>query len=277
MRRSVPLCIALAVATTACNHLRTDDNAFNWSQELAAGGTLRVRDLNGAIQVVPAADGKTARVHATTHWRKGDPKRDLKFVVVTEGNDATICVHWGTGTCTATEYTNRRASGFARWFFRRGTDARVDFVVEVPAQTRVDVSTMNGDATVRATAPVLAKTVNGEVSVMTAIGPAEAKTVNGSVDVRMTTIGGAGDVRAETTNGDASAYVPQNVDGKVTLSTTNGEAINAFGLTALAGRKNRIEGVLGAGTRAITVHSVNGSVTLGVLDSAGRIVQGAKP
>jgi len=277
MRRTALLLIALSVAATACHRQKDDNNVFSWSRELAPGGTLRIRDLNGAISVVPAPDGKTARVQAAAHWRRGDPRRDLKFVALSQGNDATICVHWGTGTCTATEYTNRRAGGLSNWFMKRSTDATVDFTVEVPAGTRVDVSTANGEVAVTAQAPVLARTINGSVHVATAIGPVAAATVNGTVDVRMTTLSGPGDVRAETTNGDASAYVPQALDASVTLRTTNGDVSNAFGLAATGSRKNRVEGVLGTGSRVVSVRTTNGSARLGALDAMGKIIGATAP
>jgi len=263
--------VLLFVFAAACSHERRNDNAFSWSRDLAAGGTLRIRNTNGTVTVMPAANGRTARVQASTRWRRGNPDHDLNFVAVAEGSDATICVHWGTGTCSATAYTNHRARLFGI-FPRRGTDARVDFTVEVPPGTRVDVSTVNGELSITSQSPVAARTVNGSIHVATAIGPATARTVNGSVDVRMTTIGGAGDVRAETTNGGASLYVPSSVDGRVTMHTVNGTATSWFALTSPDGSKKRLEGVLGAGTRALVVGSVNGSVTLGALDTLGKVL-----
>lgn len=100
-------------------------------------------------------------------------------------------MHRGTGTCSATAYSNRRNPGFLGWLFRRGTDARVDFTVEAPPGTRIDVSSVNGGLTITAQSPVRARTVNGSILVATAIGPVEATTVNGDVDARMTTIGDA--------------------------------------------------------------------------------------
>ena len=275
MRRLIPLIVCFVAA--ACHGEHENLNAFSWSRDLAAGGTLRIRNTNGTIKVVPAANGHTAAVRAATHWRRGDPERDLKFVAVSEANDATICVHWGTGTCTATEYTNHSTRGFLGLFPGRGTDARVDFTVEVPPGTQVDLSTMNGELTVSAQSPEVARTLNGAIHVATAIGPVTAVTLNGTVDVRMTTIGGAGDLRAETTNGDASLYVPTTVDGAVSMSTVNGELTSWFPLTTPASSKKHLEGVLRAGTRAIVVHSVNGSVTLGALDAQGKILSQQAP
>ena len=272
---------ALAVVSLlaiACHGQHDNANAFNWSRDLAGGGTLRIRNTNGSITVVPSTNGRTARVRAATRWRRGNPERDLKFVAVGAGNDATICAHWGDGTCSATAYTNTRKRGFAAWFFkRRRTDARVDFTVEVPPGTRIDVSSVNGELAVTAQSPVKAHTVNGGIQVATAIGPAEAKTVNGDVDVRMTTIGGAGDVRAESTNGDVSVYAPQSLDGKVSMRTTNGDVTTWFPLTVQGTSKRRLEGVLGARSRDVVVKSVNGDVTLGALDALGRIVSATAP
>lgn len=275
MRRSAP--VLLLLLTAACHGEQANANAFNWSRDLTAGGTLRIRNTNGSVTVVPAANGRTARVLAATHWRRGDPERDLKFVAVSEGNDATVCVHWGDGTCSATKYTSTRKPGFLGWFFkRRSTDARVDFTVEAPPGTRLDISSVNGALEVTAQSPVLARTVNGGIRVATAIGPVEAKTVNGDVDVRMTTIG-AGDVRAESTNGSVSAYVPRDVDGKVSLRTVNGAVVTWFPLTAQGTSKRQLDGVLGAGSRNVVLKSVNGGVTLGALDALGRIVNGTAP
>jgi hypothetical protein len=270
--------VLLCLFTAACHGEHANANAFNWSRDLAGGGTLRIRNTNGSVTVVPSANGKTARVRAATHWRRGDPERDLKFVAVSEGNDATICAHWGDGTCSAIAYTNTRKGGFLGWFFkRRSTDARVDFTVEAPPGTRIDVSSVNGALEVTAQSPVLAHTVNGGIRVATAIGPVEATTVNGDVDVRMTTIGGGGDVRAESTNGDVAAYVPQAVDGKVSVRTVNGDVATWFPLAAQGTSKRRFDGVLGAGSRNVVVKSVNGGVTLGALDALGRIVNQRAP
>jgi len=276
MRQLTPL--LLFVFTAACHSEHANANAFSWSRDLAGGGTLRIRNTNGSVTVVPSANGKTARVQAATHWRRGNPERDLKFVAVGEGNEATICVHWGDGTCSATKYTNTRKPGFLGWFFKnRGTDARVDFTVEAPPGTRIDVSSVNGELSVTAQSPVMAHTVNGGIRVATAIGPVEATTLNGDVDVRMTTIGGGGDVRAESTNGSVAAYVPQNVDGKVSMRTVNGDLETWFPLTVEGTSKRRLEGVLGAGSRNVVVRTVNGGATLGALDALGRILNRTAP
>ena len=275
MRQSAPL--LLLVFAAACHSEHSNASAFNWSRDLPAGGTLRIRDLNGGITVVPSTNGRTVRVLAATHWRRGNPDRDLKFVAVSEGSDAIICAHWSTGTCSATEYTNHRNSGWLGWLRRTGTDASVDFTVEVPAGTRVDVSTVNGAVSVTAQSPVGARTVNGGIQVATAIGPVQATTVNGNVDVRMTTIDGPGDVRAESTNGHVSAYVPRNIDGNVSMRTVNGSLETWFPLTADGTSKRRLEGVLGAGSRNIVLRTVNGGATLGALDALGKIAGQSAP
>ena len=275
MRQSAPL--LLLVFAAACHSEHSNATAFSWSRDLPAGGTLRIRDLNGGITVVPSTNGRTVRVVAATHWRRGNPDRDLKFVAVSEDSDAIICAHWGTGTCSATAYTNHRNAGFLAWLRRNGTDARVDFTVEVPAGTRVDVSSVNGSVEVTAQSPVAARTVNGGIQVATAIGPVQATTVNGDVDVRMTTIGGPGDVRAESTNGDVSAYVPRDVDGTVSMRTVNGSLETWFPLTAEGTSKRRLQGVLGAGLRNVVLRTVNGGATFGALDAQGKILNSTTP
>ena len=263
------------LALSACDEsgpAREDPDAFAWRGDLAAPGVLQIRNTVGPITVEPSADSQI-HVRASTRWSKGDPTRDVKFNVVSGGSIVTVCAVWGRGTCTANDYssnTTKKRFSFGR---SRSSDARVSLTVQVPAGVRVDASTVSGEVNVRASAPVRARTVDGSIKVGTSVGPVNAETVNGSVDVRMTTIGDTGAVRAVTTNGSAVAFVPDITDGRVEASTLNGRIGTDFGsLPAAEGRSNRkFEGMIGAGGRRYVVKSLNGSAWLRLINADGTV------
>src|ERR1019366_8144905 len=214
-----------ALSSGACFNVssgaeQVDPAAFSWNAPVSAPATVFVRNMNGTVEVQPATGGNVS-VTAAVRWRRGDPKRDLKFETVQGPDGPTICALWGGGTCSASGY-HSSGSGLSSKLFGRSTDANVTFTVFVPAGVKVDAFTVNGSIGVAATAPVKARSVNGTIKVATSVGPVDAETVNGSVDVRMTTLGGDGPVRARSVNGSASAYLPEKFDGAVELSTVLG-------------------------------------------------------
>lgn len=264
----------LALCATGCvgGSEHVDPNAFSWSAPMAAPGELHLRNMNGRIDVKPATDGNVT-VTAETRWHRGNPKKDVRFVAVPNGNDFTVCALWGKGTCTADNY-NTSGNSVMRSLFSGGSgDATVNFTVYVPTGVKVDVFDLNGSVSVLATAPVKAKGINGNIKVGTSVGPVEATTINGSVDARMTTLSGDGLVKVETMNGNASAYVPATFDGSVHVTTTNGRTGSDFALTVAGGssRSNTLDGTVGAGTRRVEVKSVNGSAWLRKLNADGTV------
>jgi hypothetical protein len=258
-----------SLALAACRHNREpreDPEAWAWQGELAAPGVLQIRNTLGSITVEPATDNMV-RVVASTSWTRGDPRKDLQFRGVVSGNTITICAIWSRGECSAEEYNSRAKRGSGR------SDARVAFVVKVPAGVRVDAWTLSGDVTVRAAAPVKAASIDGDIKVGTSVGPVNAETLNGDVDIRMTTIGDTGAIRAVTKNGDAVAYVPEIADGRIDASTMHGEIGSDFGSMPISSQRigRKLETTLGAGSRTYTVQSLNGSAWLRLINADGSV------
>lgn len=266
--------IVAGFASTGCYNNRreqSDAQLFTWTGELKAPGWVRLRNLNGAVEVKQSADD-SVRVTAGATWHRGNPGKDLEFRVVPDAGGLTVCVLWNRGSCPSSENSSR--PDFLRNFLRRrGTDANVTLTVYVPARVRVDARTSNGDVRVEATAPVTARTINGSIRVATAVGPVTAETINGSVDVRMTTLGEEGPVRAVTVNGTASAYLPESFDATVSLSAVNGGVATDFPLSAdsVGTSPRHLRGTIGAGGRAVEVRSVNGAVSLRKLKADGTV------
>lgn len=258
---------AAALLASCSNHegpLQRRDAAFAWHDQVPAGATVRVRNLNGEIEVTPATDD-TVRVTADLTWRRGDPDRGLQLTGARDGADAIICAVWGEGRCTRDDYT----SNFS--FSRGGTDARVHFRIAVPAGVRLELKGANTSIVAAASAPVDARTMNGDVTVVTSVGPVRGETKNGSVDVRMSSLTGTDSVIAVTLNGDAYVYLPDGIDAVLDLSVTNGSVSSEFAVPIIGSPNRRaLRGTIGAGTRTVKIRSVNGSVALRRLDAEGK-------
>lgn len=271
----VALCALAFAACSSSGPRHEDPNAFAWDGAVAPAGQVQIRNTVGSITVEPSTDNQL-HVRAATSWSKGDPKKDVQFNVVANGPTVTVCAIWGRGECTATNYSSRSDSKGISFSFNSKSDARVAFTLQVPAGVRVDAMTIAGNVGVRAAAPVKARTITGAIKVGTSIGPVDAESVNGSVDVRMTTIGDTGAVRAVTKNGTAVAYVPEITDGRIETSTLNGRIGTDFGdLTAGDagdGIGRKFATTLGAGTREYSVQSLNGSAWLRRINADGSVL-----
>lgn len=272
-RRIISFAIAgLTLLVAACEGdgggpLQTRENAFVWNGVIAPGQSIRVRELHGGIEVVPSKDD-TTRVTARLEWRQGNPDESLTITGSDAGGDLLVCAVWTGGSCTAEDYNaNIRVgrSGGGR------TDAKVFFRVEAPTGVKIDLVVISGDIRVAASAPVMARSVNGDVVVATAVGPVDAETMNGSVDIRMTSLTGTDTVKAETMNGDAFVYLPEGVDASVELKVTNGSVTTDFPVTmGPTGRTKNLTLKLGAGTHQVRARTLNGEVALRRLDASGR-------
>jgi hypothetical protein len=270
------LLVAGASWTAACSiglnsgPEKVDPAAWTWNAPMDAPSTLYIRNTNGSVVVRPATDGNV-RVTAEVRWRRGDPKRDLHFQMVSAANNKVICATWGNGTCGISDYKTT-SSKMADRFLGHGTDASVAFTVYVPTGVKVDAFTVNGSIGAAATAPVTARTMNGTIKVATSVGPVDAETVNGDVDIRMTTLGADGPVRAHSVNGSVSAYLPEKFDGSVKMETVLGELSSDFGGTAAKGDSKNLTATLGAGGRSIDLGTVTGSASLHKLNASGTVV-----
>jgi hypothetical protein len=259
-----------ALAQGACDEgssgpEQVEANAFKWNAPISAPSTVFIRDANGSVEVKPATGGNV-EVTASMKWHRGDARKDVHFVTSNSAKGVTICALWGEGgSCEGSNYTVKGN----KMFGRSGTDASIAFTVYVPTGVKVDVFTANGSIGVASTAPVKAQTLNGTVKVATSVGPVDAETVNGDVDVRMTTLGEDGPVRAHSVNGSVAAYLPEKFDGTADIETVLGETTSDFAGPTKDGKK--LIGVIGAGGRKVDLGTVTGSAGLHKLKADGTV------
>jgi len=252
--------LALAAALLAPGTVRAQQeitgDTLRWSKPMQSGGWLRVFNMNGEI-TVQAASGNEAEVVGIKHYRRGDPE-DVKFLIMQDGNDVTICALWGTRSHCDMEDMD------SHWNGGRDDDVSVEFTVKLPRGVKIGVSSVNGAVSVTdAAAEVDAHTVNGRVEVATSTGPVSATTVNGGVVARMSALPNAEDMQFSTVNGSVRVVVPAEFDADVEMSTVNGRLRTDFQSSTSTPR--HLQGVLGDAAGAggqLTLKTVNGSVEL---------------
>ena len=272
----VALCAS--TASTALAQTRNADDTFAWSGRVAAGGTLRIRNLAGRINV-ERATGNQVEVTGVKEWQRGDPN-DVRFDVVTEGNVVTVCAIWFEGACTE----GQEKSGPRRdRDDDRNNDVSVSFTVRLPAGVKIEASGVSSNVTVTgATAGVSASSVSGNVSLSDVAGDIRVSSVSGNVQVRGATTGsinassvsgdvdmivdqltGSGDLSFSTVSGDVEVGFPSNLDATIRMSTVSGELTSDFPLTTQGERERRnVEARIGAGGRLLKFSSVSGDVIL---------------
>jgi hypothetical protein len=234
--------------------------------------------LRGSIDVTPSPDSML-RVKARVTWRgsAGQPSDiELSGAAVPEG--ALICARSRSGTCTTTSFStssSRRRGTLNLRRSNRSSDTKVHFTVEVPTGVRLDLLGIDASITAASTAPIRAKTLNGDVTVVTAVGPIYAETMNGSVDARMSSLAGTDSVVVKTMNGDAWLFLPEQVSADLDVSTMNGAVDTDFPALLNTGTTTRksIRAALGDGTTPVRVRTMNGAAGIRRLDAEGRSYQ----
>jgi hypothetical protein len=271
--RPFPLLLATALVACASDRgpLQSNPEAFAYSATLPNGMPVLVRNLRGAIEVEPSPDD-SLRVTASTSWRgDADYPRGLVLSAASLPTGVLVCAIFGEdGACTPTDY-----KGSSKNSFRLGgsSDVSVTFRLQVPAGVSLDLLGVDTRIISASSAPVKARTINGDVTVVTAVGPVRAETMNGDVDARMTTLTGPDSVVVKTMNGSAWAFLPESVAAMFEVSTLNGRVNTDFPSISANATGKSLRGALGGGGTPVKVQTLNGTAGLGRLDAEGRSYQ----
>jgi len=247
--------IATTLALLAALQGGQQPQDFHWTGTLATGKTLTIQNINGAITAVPS-NSNQVEVTGIKHARRGDPASVQ--VKVEQGSDGVvICTIYrddGRSTCS-----DRRSSHRSD----KRHDVSVDFTVRVPAAVPLVAVTVNGDVTAKGLASTTSvTTVNGNAEVETR-GFAEATSVNGSVSVVMGKADWSGEARYSSVNGAVSVTLPRGTSTDVHASTVNGDIETDFPLTVVGRFGPRsVNGTIGSGGRSLRLSTVNGGITI---------------
>lgn len=266
-----------AVVLSACDvrdegPSQTREGAFQYAAHSAPGTTLYLRTARGNIHVEPSPDD-TLRVVGDLAWRgTGDPTQNVSVSGGAVPGGVLVCAEWGgrRSACTVDNY-HADMSG-------RAGRTRVNFRVQVPAGVKLDLLGIDSEIISASSAPVRARSVNGDVTIVTSVGPVRAETLNGDVDARMTTLANADSVVVKTLNGEAWAFLPEQVSARVDVQVSNGDLATDFGALFTAAQATKhLQAVLGTGATPVVVKSFNGRAGLRKLDASGRAYELTAP
>ncbi len=262
MRRIFCVVIVAAVAAS-CSHSHTyPSRSFTWSGDVTPGATVNVRNLDGAIAIVPSADGKLS-VDAVI-VNAAPSAVEVKQAGI--GNDIYFCTLFrpkADDSCGPGGHKHDVSISPFSFFSHKHTNT-VRYTLRVPSNVTVDVETVNGRiAAQNIGGNVRATTVNGDVAVSTTKGTVNAETVNGSIIASMASLPDSGNVHLETVNGSITSVLPEGIGGSIDLENTNG-TITANYPNAVPDTANRhhMRIKLDDGNRRVRLETVNGSVNL---------------
>jgi len=140
------------------------------------------------------------------------------------------------------------------------SDVVVDFIITVPARTRVIANAVNGNVDVRTSGFVTAETVNGTLAVDAATADS-LRTVNGELNATLHAPRAGGTLHAESVNGAVTIRMAAE-SAHVRAEALNGD-IHAFGLPVSRpeyGPGAKVDGQFGSGGPSVVVKTVNGSI-----------------
>jgi hypothetical protein len=220
--------LAVAKSFGAMDRSHHQRDAFSWHDAVPDDGWIRVRNINGSIQIAES-ENDSVFVRASTSW-KGTPEK-VSFIVNQDGGDVYICAIHGGGDerdCAADTYRNRRRSWLARQFWK-ARPVSVEFTVYAPAKARIDAQTSNGS--IKADAPLVAlvaDTRNGRIDASKPVQSIKANTYNGRINAVIADGALASDVVLETRNGSVTVELPENLSGELSYQTRHGSITNDF-------------------------------------------------
>jgi hypothetical protein len=247
-----------AVVLASAPSLALAQTDFDWHGQLAAGQTLEIKGVNGAIHASASSSGQ-GEVHATKTAHESDPSA-VRVQVVPHAGGVTICAVYPD---VAGQDPNTCEPGAQGHMNTRNNDTQVRFEVGVPPGVKFVGRTVNGGIEAESlTGDAEAHTVNGSVKVSTS-GTALAKSVNGSLDVTMGRAEWANGAKFSTVNGGITLHVPQQLNAHLTASVVNGNIETDFPITVSGTiSRRKLEGTIGNGGQELQLSTVNGSIRL---------------
>src|SRR5450432_1781177 len=259
------LCILAIVAVAAsCSHARTyPPRNFSWTGDVTPGATVKVRNIDGAIAILPSTTNQLSVDAVIVNAAPGA----VEVKEAMDGNNVLFCTLLGSHSGdNCLEGKHQHSTTFSPMsFFNRHHTITVRYTVHVPAGVKVDVETVNGRIAAQNIAgDVRAETVNGDVLVSTTNGTVNAETVNGSIVASMAQLPDSGDVHLETVNGSITSLIPEGIGGAIDLENANGAITANYPHTGSdsANNKHHLRIKLDEGARRVHLETVNGSVNL---------------
>ncbi len=255
----LPLLAVAAAATTACDiamaELRQKETAeWRKTYDLKPGGRLEISNVNGRIDVEPAA-GESVEVVA---------EKSVRAASVEAAKDALNRIEIQETVSPDTVRIETKVQRAPGSFFG-GMQQEVHYKVTVPAALEVRVTTVNGGIDLTGLkGRITAEATNGGVKARDVSGPIDASTTNGGVEVDLAHVADSG-AKLGCTNGGIKLTLPADARASISARITNG-GINASGInieTTGENSRRRLEGRMNGGGPHIDIEGTNGGIRIG--------------
>jgi hypothetical protein len=242
------LLVSLARPLTAGSR----EEVFEKAYSMEGITKISVENVNGHIEA-SAWDKPYFKVHALKRAEGGRAEETLRLTeirVKKVGDEIRI---------ETVNPKRRRLFGFLDF---GGSNAHVDYQLQIPARTEVHFETCNGKLVANGFSGSLSgDAVNGSIELADIGGPASASTVNGSV--RLTFKGPLKKSRIETVNGSIDVAFEKASSVRYDLETVNGRIEGDFDL-AVEGKygPKQARGSYNGGAETLHCETVNGTIRL---------------
>ena len=241
MKLPTLLSMALAGAFTT---LSTDASAkvredFEHAIPFSAGRSFEIQNSNGSIHV-KTWDEDTVRIEAEKEAKSQDHLDDIEIVI--DGSSDSVSVE--------------------TVHHRRSNRGKVSYVISIPAEADVSVTTANGSVTIKGIhGHVTARSTNGSLKVEGIVGDIDARTTNGSIRARYERATD-GSHTFKTTNGSVRVYLPSDAGGDFEANTVNGSIKVHFPTNLTRTGRRHMRGSFGNGGGSFEIETVTGSVKI---------------
>jgi DUF4097 and DUF4098 domain-containing protein YvlB len=216
---------------------------------IGPGGTLKLKNFSGSVTITGTgrSDVSIKAVRIATREKLDRIRLEM------ESSGSTVTID-----------ANRRDRGDGD---RKDNDnvVRTEFDIEVPSDTRLDLSVFSSPVTVKGvTAEQEIHGFSSDVRVADVSSRLRVKTFSGGVEVGVSPSTAEPELDVNTFSGDIRVTLPEGARGRVSFSTFSGGLHGDMPLTLTErSRRNRLSADLGGGAgKELRFHTFSGDVTL---------------
>jgi putative adhesin len=250
MRKALIALLLLTLTRPALGENR--EEVFDKAYSMEGIVKISVENVNGHIDASAWAK-PYFKIHAVKRAEGGRAEETLRLTeirVQKKGDEIRV---------ETINPKRRRLFGFLDF---GGSNARVDYQLQIPAATEVHFETCNGKLVATGFSGMLTgDAVNGSIELANMGGPASASTVNGSV--RLAFRGPLKKTRIETVNGSIDVAFEKTSSVRYDLETVNGRIEGDFDLN-VEGKfgPKQARGNYNGGAEMLHCETVNGTIRL---------------
>lgn len=250
--------IALAALGFGCGHghggpdvAMTAHDEIHRTFKLSPGAHVEVAGINGSVKI-ETSDTDTAEVHIL---RDASDQQTLAQTAVDIVQSPTNLSVLG----------QQHSGSFLRELFdTKQHRSRLQITLKIPKQVDLLAKGVNGPVTVgEINGPVIVKSVNGPVEIAQAASNSEVKGVNGPVSIKIAQLGEQGP-SISGVNGNIQLLFADNVKADLDVKGINGQVKSEIENVTIEEQKNgrHYHARVGGGGTEISVSGINGNVTL---------------